>query len=362
MPISVVVPSHNHGKFLLSALTSILSQRLRPEQVIVVDDKSTDDSAEIATRFSQAHPQVEVVRHETNRGPPAALNTGLARAKGEFIAFVGADDFVLPGLFETMVREMRRHPAAALACGEVALLGPEDRILGFRPLTPPAWRTRYIPPEAVQQMVHRSDNWIVGTATVYRRQRVEEIGGFDESLGSFCDGMAVRQLAFRHGFCFVPHVYAVWRRSPKSYSASTALSMTENRRVFDRAVELFETSIGPELAAAYHKRFKRRWRFGTAQSILLWERGETDVNRLLVGMGGKERDRRMLERINRFAGTGSLGRVLSLAWITFRTRPIHRGTLFANAVRGLMLGPLRKRQVRRQVEALDTAQRGGRLL
>jgi hypothetical protein len=352
MSLSVVVPNYNHAGYLPLALASILAQEPSPHQIIIVDDKSTDDSLAVIERLSQRHPEIELVRHEQNRGPPAALNTGLGRARGKYIAFIGADDLVLPGLFACTVAALERHPRAALACGEVALLGPGERILGFRPFAVPSWRKRFLPPETVLDLIERSDNWIVGTAAVYRRECLDALGGFDETLGSFCDGMICRQLALAHGFCFVPEVLGVWRRGPRTYSSATALRAVENERVLSRTLERLPVAIGPGVAAGYGASFTRRWRFGTAQSMLVWEKGSADVGRLVAAMTGNDRDRRMFEWIRKLAGHGSIGRTLALAWVTHRTRPISGSTLVANGLRSLALSPLRRRRVRQQLDAI----------
>lgn len=356
MSISVVVPNYNHAAHLAQSLTSILAQDVRPDQIIVVDDKSTDESIGVVERFARRHRGIELVRHETNRGVPAALNTGLRHAGGEFVALIGADDIVLPGLFGTMIAALECHPQAALACGEVALLGPDMRILGFRPFALPAWRSCFIPPEVAVRLAERSDNWIVGTATVYRSKALKAIGGFDEALSSFCDGMAVRQLAFAHGFCFVPEVLGVWRRVPHSYSATTALSAEENARVLERTLDRLGHTLGPELAAAYGAPFTRRWQFGAAQSVLLWGNGAADVGRLVAAMTGNGLDRRIFECIRTVAGHRRFGRVLSLAWIAHRMRPMTRKTMLVNALRAALLAPVRKRRVHRELEGIALRQ------
>jgi glycosyltransferase involved in cell wall biosynthesis len=86
--ISVIVPVYNGEDFIAAALRSILRQTLAPHEVIVVDDGSTDRSAEIASGFG---PPIRVLR-QANCGTAMATNAGLAEAKGELLAFLDADD------------------------------------------------------------------------------------------------------------------------------------------------------------------------------------------------------------------------------------------------------------------------------
>lgn len=97
--VSVVVPAHNAERYLGEALSSIFAQAVRPLEVIVVDDGSTDGTAEIAAAYE---PQVRVIR-QTNRGAGAARNAGIDAASGDLIAFLDADDLWTSGRLSTQL-------------------------------------------------------------------------------------------------------------------------------------------------------------------------------------------------------------------------------------------------------------------
>jgi len=86
--ISVIVPVYNGAQLIASALQSVMRQSLLPDEVIVVDDGSTDGSVDIAAKFGAP---VKILRR-SHQGGAAALNTGLAEAKGDLLAFLDADD------------------------------------------------------------------------------------------------------------------------------------------------------------------------------------------------------------------------------------------------------------------------------
>lgn len=104
--VSCIVPAFNCARFLGEALDSIYAQTYRPIEVIVVDDGSTDDSADVAARYGQ---RLTLVRQE-NGGPGAARNTGFRLAKGEFIACLDADDHWHPRRIEAGIEALRREP------------------------------------------------------------------------------------------------------------------------------------------------------------------------------------------------------------------------------------------------------------
>ena len=103
--VSVIVPVYNGERYLDSALKSIFRQHYRPIEVIVVDDGSTDRSAEIAQSYEEVH-----YIYQSNKGPAIARNTGLDAAQGEFIAFLDADDLWLPHKLSVQVQYLIDHP------------------------------------------------------------------------------------------------------------------------------------------------------------------------------------------------------------------------------------------------------------
>jgi glycosyltransferase involved in cell wall biosynthesis len=88
-PVSVIVSTYNHGRFIGDAINSILAQTVEPEQIIIVDDGSTDDTELAVRRYKD--PSIEYIK-QTHAGAAAARNTGLNAARGEFVTFLDADD------------------------------------------------------------------------------------------------------------------------------------------------------------------------------------------------------------------------------------------------------------------------------
>ncbi len=104
--MSIVVPLYNKGKFIERALSSVLAQTAPPVEIIVVDDGSSDDSAERVSRFSDS--RIKLVRQE-NLGPGAARNAGLSLARGKYVAFLDADDEYLPSFLEAGVSLLEKN-------------------------------------------------------------------------------------------------------------------------------------------------------------------------------------------------------------------------------------------------------------
>ncbi|MDE6378805.1 MAG: glycosyltransferase family 2 protein [Duncaniella sp.] len=113
--ITVIVPAYNSETFLPVCLDSLLAQTYRDWEAIVVNDGSTDSTAEIAAAYAERDGRFKVISIP-NSGLSTARNTGIDEARGEWIAFLDSDDALLPGAFEAWLRAARETDAE-VSCG-----------------------------------------------------------------------------------------------------------------------------------------------------------------------------------------------------------------------------------------------------
>jgi glycosyltransferase involved in cell wall biosynthesis len=172
--VSVVVPVHDGEEHVADALASVLAQTVDDLELIVVDDGSTDGTAEVVAGFTDS--RVVVVRQE-NRGLPAARNAGIGVARGEAIAFLDHDDVWLPGKLAAQLELLDRCEAC---CAQFEEVDEELRtVLRWDELA-----DRY-PFERVDARVLVERGNLVagsGSAVLARTAAVREAGGFDERL------------------------------------------------------------------------------------------------------------------------------------------------------------------------------------
>ncbi len=119
--ISVLMPVYNGEKYLTEAIPSILSQTFKDFEFLIIDDGSTDKSAEII--LSLKDPRIKYIANEKNMGLPYSLNRGLDLAKGKYIARMDADDIALPKRLQKQAGFMDTHP-------DIAVLGTWTRTFG----------------------------------------------------------------------------------------------------------------------------------------------------------------------------------------------------------------------------------------
>jgi glycosyltransferase involved in cell wall biosynthesis len=110
--ISVIIPSFNHGDHISKALESVGAQNIPGVEIIVVDDGSTDDTEAVVKQFSGVQ-----YLQQANAGPSAARNFGLSKSTGDYIVFLDADDWLLPGALEKNLSYLLKFPDAAFVYG-----------------------------------------------------------------------------------------------------------------------------------------------------------------------------------------------------------------------------------------------------
>jgi glycosyltransferase involved in cell wall biosynthesis len=113
--VSCVIPVYNGERFVAEAIESIVAQDYPSTEIIVTDDGSTDDTATVLERFGE---RIRVIRQE-NQGPSVARNRGMEESRGEFIAFLDADDLWIPEKTRLQVEAFRARPELDLCSGEM---------------------------------------------------------------------------------------------------------------------------------------------------------------------------------------------------------------------------------------------------
>ncbi len=114
--VSVIIPVYNRGRYLEEAMASVLSQTLESLELIIVNDGSTDDSAEVAHRFVAKDPRVKYYEQE-NKGVSAARNRGLAEASGRYIYFLDSDDHIDQSFLKTSYDAIRMGDSDVVVIG-----------------------------------------------------------------------------------------------------------------------------------------------------------------------------------------------------------------------------------------------------
>ncbi len=192
--VTVVMTCYNHGRYLPDAIASIRAQTWPHIEMILVDDGSTDETAAIVAQFDDV-----TYIWQANQGPSGARNTAIERARGEFIAFLDADDLFYPEGIEAGVRDLQAHPDCAFTFGRNRRVTMDGKLL-LEDLVHP------MDPDGYTTFLRRN---IIGShaSILYRTELLRRVGGFDVSLRACEDHelylRLVRQYSFSRHLTFV---------------------------------------------------------------------------------------------------------------------------------------------------------------
>lgn len=127
--VSIVVASYNHARFLDRRMQSLLAQTYAPIEIIVIDDRSPDDSVAVLRKYA-SHNNVTLLVREQNGGWVTVSNQGVSLARGEFVLFANCDDACEPTMIARLIEGMRAAPGAGISFCRSRLVDEADRPLG----------------------------------------------------------------------------------------------------------------------------------------------------------------------------------------------------------------------------------------
>ena len=261
--ISIVIPAYNAGAHIEAALRSIADQRGTFEtEILVVDDGSTDDTRARAESFAG----VRVIT-QTNAGPSAARNRGVAESSGDLIAFLDADDLWTPEKLQIQLRLLEAQPRAGLAFGDCRRFsggGERPRTLFEEAgLDEAFWGGPDLVADPYAKLI--ALNFIPTGSVLLRRSCLEAAGGFDESMRRVEDLDLWLRLALLCPFAYTRHLCQLKREHRGNVSAdreAMALAylglLAKQRRLYPQ--ELGRRGIRLEPLEALEYRSLGTWR------------------------------------------------------------------------------------------------------
>ncbi|MEQ9520596.1 MAG: glycosyltransferase [Parvibaculum sp.] len=319
--ITLAFPNYNHEKFLGRAISGLANQAHAANEILILDDASTDGSVEILMAAAQDLESIHLILLEENGGVLKALNRLLQEATGDWIGYAAADDYLFPGYLEAMLPIIRANPNVGFVSACVEVWDGDDVVRGTRPIFYPSLEPKVFSPSEARVLMSQSDNHFMGHVTLYRREALLALGGFDEDFGSGTDGMALRDLALMHGFGFVPKKLGIWRLHGENFSLSSAFDIPK----FAAMIEKHKSHILANEVGFYPERYEeileRRMKFGVAR-ILLNSMNASNREKLVSDVAELLKMKRAdLKIVTLLSKLKTIGPSATLAWVFFRLWP-----------------------------------------
>ena len=189
---------------------------VRPDELIIIDDGSTDNSWEIIQDFARKYPFIRPFKNDKNMGCEFSVNRGLQLAQGDFFYGAAADDFVQPGFFEKSMALLSRYPEAGLCC-TIGDWREESTGLNWHVGVGMTDEPAFLPPNRMVELERAGRLFIAGHTVIIKKSALFEVGKFNSEIKYACDWFSYTVTGFRYGICVVPEPLAVIQIQPNSY-------------------------------------------------------------------------------------------------------------------------------------------------
>lgn len=255
--VAVVVPTYNQEAFLKEAIESAWNQTLKPDEVVVVDNASTDGTQALCESLGD---RIRYVRMAENRGAGAARNAGAAATECPIIVYLDGDDVLREDCLAARVPILAADPEAGLVLGTMMIVSPDLSPLFEDPL----WlkgRSEISFDEAVLHLSCPTGGLVV------RKSKLDEIGGWDETLWNSQDSDLLIRMA-AHAKCLIdPEPRSLYRQVPGSLSKNPMRVVRYFKQMLDK-----NRAVAPD-PDRYDRIARKAWRIKAAHFVFgsIWD-------------------------------------------------------------------------------------------
>lgn len=201
---SIIIPAYNAITYLPKTVESVLKQTFTDFEILIINDGSSDNIVEWASGIKD--PRLKLISKE-NQGVSAARNTGIAEAKGEYIAFLDADDLWEPTKLEKQLQCFKNNLLLGLVHTEMVLIDEKGKSLVRK-------FTSNIEGDALIHLLEH--NTVVTSSVIVRSSCLETVGNFDKNLRYFEDWELWVRIALRYPFALIKEPLIFYRQHPNN--------------------------------------------------------------------------------------------------------------------------------------------------
>jgi glycosyltransferase involved in cell wall biosynthesis len=232
--IDVIVPCYNYGHFLDRCVGSVLGQERADVRVLIIDDASPDNTAEVAAALARQDPRVTVIRHSTNKGHISTYNEGIEWASADYMLLLSADDYLLPGALSRAANLMDAHPDVGLTFGNVIELIDNGNEVPIKSVIEPTNDPdkRILEGRELIELFGAEGNQVATCSAVVRTELQKRLGGYREELHHAGDVEMWLRFAAHAAVGFIFAYQGVYRRH--STNMSTAYYYISDGRLIYR--------------------------------------------------------------------------------------------------------------------------------
>ena len=268
MKATAIVPNYNHAKYLPECLDAILSQTRPFDEIIIVDDASTDDSDLLIQTYLKKYPHIRYIKNPKNLGVCTTFNNTLSIATGDFVAMCGADDFISSDYLEKTMNIAEKHPDLGLITSDIHQFIDKapyqfTKVKGIENCE----SVQIFTPGIKLYKQLRENNFVFSWGCLYRREYLVKFG-YKNELASLSDFYVNSQISLTYPIAYIPEVLANARINTVQGSYGDRIRRSYDKR--KKATKLLLDLVYKKEDEAFRRGFKKSQLLGCLGYFLVF--------------------------------------------------------------------------------------------
>lgn len=247
--ITLALFNYCQAKYLPDSISAIISQTDPPDEILVFDDASTDNSINLLKEI----PSAKFYFNKVNCGLNSNIKKSIEIAEGDFIVFIAADDLIYPNFIKERRNILKEFSNLGLICSDCVFfddkLPYKYKIFRFLPFVTPQI---FSPKESID-LFRKTGFSLLSHTCIYNRALLKKFGGYDDKLMSLADFFLNTQIALRYPIAYIPSPSAAIRVVQNSYGQSFRKSWEKRKKIYERLFELVYIESDSEFRKAFHR-------------------------------------------------------------------------------------------------------------
>ncbi len=222
------MPAYNSERYITESVLSVLGQTLRDLELIIVNDASTDKTAEIIDEYARLDSRVKAIHNKTNLQPAISRNKALAEAKGEYIAVLDSDDICLPDRLKVQSIFLDKNPEISLVGCGAQIINSKGEVTGRKQPTSTMYKLKF-------ELLTK--NPIIHSSVMYRKSAMNEVGGYDKNYLHSEDYKLYSVLIKKQGVTNLQDILIKYRHVPTAISIAAPTRKIQLEHAFKISYE-----------------------------------------------------------------------------------------------------------------------------
>jgi glycosyltransferase involved in cell wall biosynthesis len=211
--MSVIMTNYNYSQYLEKSILAILNQTRLPDEFIIFDDASTDNSVEIIENLIKNYSFVKLIKNKINMGPVEAFNFAFKFVTSEYFYAAASDDFILPEFIKKNMNLIEENDLA-MCCSTPRVYIDEINYFDILKVN----STQIFTPDQIANVMNKNHFFLAGNTTILKKKIYCEMGEYDINLKQHCDIFLHHKIAMRYNIGYISQALACIRSHLNSYS------------------------------------------------------------------------------------------------------------------------------------------------